>query len=323
MSTPEIFYLVPDYDRPSWGVGLLYGHVRLLRSLGFRASVLHQRAPFQLSWMNSGDLPIQYLDAAAFQPRPEDFLVVPEVLAAEARELPLRCRRAIIFQGSYHILSGVGDAASLGELGFEFALTILPHVREALATHFRIQAEIVPPFVAPYFFAAGEAADAGARRRRILLHVKGEYRAAGIPDHDILTALWRRRGESRWQLEDLGGLSHRQVAETMAQSAFFINLNCMEAFNTTVPEAMATGCIPICYEAYGGQDFLADGENAFVFPNNYVFPLAERVFDLVDRYERVQDELRRMRAAARQTALRYTEERTRDALERVFRSRCH
>ncbi len=320
MSSPEIFYLVPDYDRPSWGVGLLYGHVRLLRSCGFRARVIHHREPFRLSWMDSGDLPVQYLDSTAFQPRPQDFLVIPEVLAREARELAFQCRRVIFFQGSYHILSGVGDAEGLHDLGFEFAITVLPHVRDVLEKHFSIEAEVVPPYVAPYFFAAGESMTGRARRRRFLLHVKGEYPAAGIPDHEILTTLWRRRSPLGWELEEFQGLSHRQVAETMADSAFLINLNCMEAFNTTVPEAMAAGCIPICYEAYGGRDFLDDGQNAFVFPNNYVYPLMERVFDLMDRYERLKDELQRIRAAGRQTALRFTEDHTREVLARVFGS---
>ena len=35
----------------------------------------------------------------------------------------------------------------------------------------------------------------------------------------------------------------------MQTSLFLVNVNSLEAFNTTVPEAMAAGCIPVCYEA--------------------------------------------------------------------------
>ncbi len=321
MSSSDIYYLVPDSDHPSWGVGLLYGHVRLLRRCGYNATILHHGAPFRPSWMTTDDVPVHYLDSGTIDPKPSDFLIVPEVLAREASELSFRCRRVVFVQGSYLILSGLGDAESYQDLGFEFAMAVLPHVREVLENHFRIEAELVPPFVAPDFFSVKGSLPQGTRRRRILLHVKKEYRAAGMPDYEIFNHLWRRHADPSWELQELAGLSHLQVAETMVESAFLVNLNCLEAFNTTVPEAMATGCIPICYEGYGGQDFLSHGDNAFVFPNNYVYPLAAQVFDLMDRFDLIQQELQQIRRSGQQTARLYTQENTQAALEALFRSR--
>ena len=66
------------------------------------------------------------------------------------------------------------------------------------------------------------------------------------------------------------GLTHVQTAEMMKRSALLLNLSALESFNALVPEALAAGCIAFCYEAYGGRDYLRPGENAFVWPNNYV-----------------------------------------------------
>jgi glycosyltransferase involved in cell wall biosynthesis len=324
----RIDYLVPDYETPSWGTALLYEHVRLLRELGHDARVLHQRAPFRLGWIES-DVPVAHLDALDPSPGPpgeNDGLVVPEVLAAEAAELPWPCRRAVFVQGSFLIVSGLGGAAGYPALGYERALAVLPHIAGIVERHFGLAADLVPPFIAPYFFAEAARAEEGEARERertILLAAKPDYRRAGFPDYDIVAGRLRHElsHDERylgWSLEELSGLDHRGVAERMKRSAFLVNLNSHEAFNTTVPEAMAAGCLPICYEAFGGRDFLVNGENAWVFPNHHAFPLLETVLAAMERFERGDDSLAWMRARARETAERFTEERTREALAAAF-----
>jgi len=73
-SRSQIYYWAPDNDKPSWGIGLLYHHVRLLRQAGFEAWVLHRTPPFRISWMEA-DVPILYLEESAFALQPDDFLV--------------------------------------------------------------------------------------------------------------------------------------------------------------------------------------------------------------------------------------------------------
>ena len=81
---------------------------------------------------------------------------------------------------------------------------------------------------------------------------------------------------------------------------------------------MAAGCVVLCYEAFGGRDFLRDGENANVFPNHYVFPLVDRLFALMDRFECGGSELAVMRHRGYESALEFTAERTERALLRFF-----
>lgn len=317
---PRIFYLAPDFEKPSWGIALLYRHVGILRKHGFEAWVLHHRTGFSLSWLEDRP-PIRFLDEPGLDLGERDVLVVPEVLTAEALELPFNCRRFVFVQGAFLILKPFEEAISYRELGYERAIAVLPHVKEILERHFDIDAEIVPPFIADYFFAAPQR----ERKRQILLFPKEGYRDIGYFDFEILRKLLDRllRSFPDWEILEVRDLPHHEVARLMQTSVFMVNLNCLEAFNTTVPEAMAAGCIPICYEAYGGRDFLINGLNAFVFPNNDLYPLAAKLEELIRNYGNLSGELECIRDEARATAGRFTESVTEAALLEFFTARVH
>jgi len=317
-ATPRIFYLVSDYAAPSWGQGMLYQHVRLLVEAGFDAWVLHERRPFRLPWLDD-ELPIAYVEEMADPPQAHDLVIVPEVRATEA--LPWACRRGVFVQGSFLPLLGDRPAVRYPELGFEFALAVMPHVAAVVERHFGIAAHLVPPCIAPYFLRSPAEIRDQQRERRVLLAAKPEYRRAGFPDYDIVTKLVGRSFAERgagWRLQELAGLSHRQVAALMASTPLLVNLNTHEAFNSSVPEAMASGCVPVCFEAVGGRDFLTDGADAFVFDNHHAYALVDRLLELVEIEEGDPLRLLDMRLRARATAGLFSAAGTRDALVAVF-----
>ncbi len=324
MSSPRIYYLIPDYAVPSWGVGLLYHHVRLLRERGFDAIALLPKQGLTCpDWLDV-DVPVTGLDAPGFEPTEQDLLVVPEVMAHEATPRGLPCRRIVFIQGSFLILHNVPEAIDYRALGYEGAMAVMPHICEIVADHFGLRPRLVPPFVAPHFFA-DESELTGPRPHKLLLVGKPEYLKAGYLDYDIARKVLQRQidrlaegGGPRWQLMEPSGLSHRDFAQLMKQSALMLNVNTLESFNATVPEAMAAGCVVFCYEAYGGRDYLRAGENAHVWPNNHIYPLLGQLCDLLAHYEERQAQLAVMRKAAADTARRYQQSGTADALERVF-----
>jgi len=237
---------------------------------------------------------------------------VPEVLAASEHAGAFPGRRVVFVQNVFSILPGLAGATGYRSLGYEHAMAVMPHVREVVERHFGVPAAVVPPCVAPHFFAREETLDGAPRNRRILL----TPRKVPSPDREVLESLLERRVAEApgWSVMELRGFSHVDVARLMQGSVFLVNTNLGESFNATVPEAMAAGCIVLCYEAYGGRDFLRDGENAHVFPNHYVFPLLERLFALMDGFEERQHDMARMRRSAYATASSFTEERTERAL---------
>jgi hypothetical protein len=321
-----VYYLVPDYSTPSWGTGLLYHHVRLLRQSGIPAWALHARTPFRLEWLDL-PVPVQYLDTREFAPAAQDVLVVPEVMARTGAELTLPCRKIVFVQGTFLALSPFEEAIDYRALGYEAALTTMPHGQVIVERHFGLRPTVVPPFVASYFFVTPDALQSERRPRRILLVPKEGYRAVGLPDYDIVRKLIARRcragGDGApgagWELCEVANLSHREVAQTMRSATFLVSVNSHEAFNATVPEAMAAGCIVLCYDGFGGRDYLVDHGNAFVFPNQHAYALVETLFDVMDHYQARAAELARTRTAAYLTAQQYREEATEAALLAAFR----
>lgn len=309
-----IYYLLGDDPSPSWGAGLIYHHVRLLREHGFDARVLHQTSPYRPAWVDV-DVPVSYLNDPRFTPGPGDVVVAAEVMAADPAVHRYPWRRIVFVQGSFLIHRGLGGASDYAALGFEAAMAVMPHVARVIERHFGIKATIVPPFVAPYFVDAGRD-----RERRILFSAKPIYRLLGISDHEIALALLTREIAKRpgWTLLSLENFTHRRVAELMQTSMFLVNVNSHESFNATVPEAMATGCIPVCYEATGGRDYLRDGENAIVFDNQQVYAIVEKVCDLMDGLDAQRDLLDRLRLGARETMKAFTPQKTAEALVRFF-----
>ena len=310
-----IHYLIADHPEPSWGTGMLYEHVRLLRELGHDACVVHHRSPYRPRWREL-EVPVRYLDEPGFAVSREDVVVVPEVLAASEAVRRHPWRRVIFVQGSFLIVGGLREFPDYATAGYEAAMAVLPHVARVVGRHFGLPAEVVPPFVAPYFFEE----DPLPRERRVLLAMKEGYRLAGVPDGAIAELLLEREIAKRpgWSLVRLTGMTHREVARLMHTSLFLVNVNSHEAFNTTVPEAMAAGCIPVCYEAGGGQDFLRDGENAVVFHNQQVYALVERVCELMDGLEEHGPLLERLRVGGRETSTSFRPENTARALGRFF-----
>lgn len=313
-----IYYLIADYTANSWGNGMIYEHVRMLREAGYDACALHHNAPFRPGWLEL-NVPIRYLDESGFEPAADDIVVVPEVLAASEIVRQFAWRRIVFVQGSFLIFRGLQSHSDYAELGYEEAMAVLPHVARVIERHFGVAAHVVPPFVAPHFFEPTEA----PRERRVLFAMKEGYRALGIPDQEIARRLLEKEVARRagWSFVPLEGYSHREVGSLMRSSMFLVNVHSHEAFNTTVPEAMAAGCVAICYEAGGGGDFLRAGENAIVFPNQHVYQLVERVCELMDRCDEIGDQLERLREGGRETAASFSPARTAEALGDFFSTR--
>ncbi len=313
-----IYYLLADYAPQSWGNGMIYAHVGILRDAGYEAFALHQHAPFRPNWIEI-DVPIRYLDEPGFTATSDDVVVVPDVLAASDVVQRFPWRRFVFVQGSFAIFLGLKTHSDYAELGFEAAMGVLPHVVRVVERHFGVPAHLVPPFVAQHFFKPGN----GSRDQRVLFAVKEGYRALGSPDQDIAQRLLQKEIARRkgWSLVPLAGYTHREVSDLMRSSMFLVNVYSHEAFNTTVPEAMAAGCVPICYEGGGGVDFLLPGENAIVFPNQHLYELIDRVCDLVDHAGDNIALLTRVREGGRTTAASFSRDRTAEALLQFFSRR--
>ena len=316
-SSRRIFYLVPDNPVPSWGLGMIYHQVLFLRAAGYQAFLLHRSADFGLPWLDC-KVPTVTLDAAPVFSA-EDVLIVPEIFPLHPRARAWKGPKLIHIQGGMPA-GGAADTPSLdyASMGYQAAWIQLPHLRPLAENFGGLPATLIPPFIAPYFFLPKAAAQ---KKKQVVFYAKKRS-----PDYaafkKIIPAVLKRRAAGKdggnWRLIELENYTHNAAAELMQESAVFVNLNYWEAFNSSVPEAMAAGCLTFCYEAVGGADFLKHKRNAFVFRTHHVYDLAEELALCLGRYGQDGRAFRQILKNARLTAAKFSAENTRKAVSGFF-----
>jgi len=306
-------YFVTDNPKPSWGIGVIYHHVHELNKAGKNAFIMHQKKGFTINWL-SLTTPVMYYSEEAGKLAASDTVIIPEVMMDLKGIEKIKCRKIIFIQNVFWLFVNMPAGETHKSLGFEKAMYIMPHILPVIKNRLELPGYLIPPFVADYFYKNIE--ELNKREKLIVAYPKFSNLDYGILVRFIKETIKKVNSKSvvgklfnssnQWKLLELSDKTHTEVAAIMQKAAFFINLNTFEAFNTSVPEAMAAGCLNICYEAFGPADFLINEENAFVYPNNHIYPLVQKVIDLITYYDSLHERLTVMRMQARNTADKYT-----------------
>ena len=317
----KIFYLAPDSKTPSWGLGIIYHHVLALNEAGFSAFLVHEKKGFTLDWLEA-KAPVLYWNQSP-KISAEDIVVVPEVMVNMKGLKKLKCRKILFVQASSFLFEMLPEDETHLSLGFESAIGIMPHMMPIIEQFTKLGADMVPPFVAPYFCKTENKLH--DREKVILIFPKFHQQDFGIVKRVLedklkeinpsgITSIFK----SKWKLIVLKGKTHKEVAELMKEATFFIATNTFESFNASCVEAMSAGCISICYEAFGPRDYMVNEKNAFVFPNNEAYKLSNHVFELIENFEQKQTQLSSIREEGYKLAATYNYQTTKDKLVELF-----
>ncbi len=304
----RIFYFAPDNNKPSWGLGVIYHHVEILNRSGYNSLIVHNETNFKVKWLdiNVPTLSIDFLEVFH-----DDILVIPEVMAFSYDFRKYNCKKILFVQATALLFHDNKYSLSHKQMGFQKAIVIMPHMLEIVPRFTGLAVNIIPPFIADYFFK--KHSKLHERDNIILIFPKFHL----VEYNTIKNILWstglvfpntfeNRLFKSRWRLIELQGLSHIETAEWMCRASFIVTLNSCEAFNTSVPEAMAAGCVNLCYEAFGPVDYLENNSNAFVFNNNDFVSLLDKLLALISQFDEYNTELITIRNNARLTAEKYS-----------------
>jgi len=165
---------------------------------------------------------------------------------------------------------------------------------------------MIPPYVSEIFFNNSKVTE---RKRRIVMFPKFDQ-----TDYCIVKNLLERKinaqkkgifTRNEWELIELNGYTHNEVAEILKKSEIFIALNTFESLNASVVEAMAAGSLVFTYEGYGSRDYLKDAENAFVFRNNEPYKLVYKLIEIIDDFDSNRNLLNSIRQNGYRTAHLY------------------
>lgn len=317
----RILYLAPDSNTPSWGLGIIYHHVLALNEAGFSAFLVHEKAGFKLDWLDT-KVPVLYWNQSP-PIASHDILVVPEVMVNLKGLRKLKCRKILFVQASSFLFEMLPEDESHLSLGFESAIGIMPHMMPIIEQFTKLSADMVPPFVAPYF--KKEENKLHDRKNTILIFPKFHQQDFGIVKRVLedqlkeinpsgITSIFK----SKWKLIVLKGKTHKEVAELMKEATFFIATNTFESFNASCVEAMSAGCVCVCYEAFGPRDYMVNEKNAFTFPNNEAYKLSNHVIHLIQNFEQKQQQLNAIRCEGYKLSATYNYQETKGKLIGLF-----
>lgn len=304
---PSVYYLTPHGERPQGGVRVAYRHVDQLNAMGINAAILHARQGFRPTWFES-ETPVVSFSSMVF--RADDILVVPEVYGPSLEQLDPGIRVLVFNQGGYITYDAVDYARSRPGAPYsdvarlEGIMTVSRDSARLLSlAHPDVPIEIARPVIDQSVFFPGPH-----RRRKAFAYVTSRR----VGELNQILHILRARGVD-WEPIPLTGMSERQVADALRESAIFLSLSDRDGFGLPPAEAMACGCYVVGYAGGGGDEF---------FDSRYCSPTtstADVVAKLESAMTRPMAELIEAgsRAAATVTA-RYSPSGLRDDLSTVY-----
>jgi hypothetical protein len=298
MPTRRIFYECRDVSKPSGGIRRLYRHVEILTAHGIPACILHHARGFRISWFET-QAPVAYWDRR-FAFSPGDILVIPEghtdVIIATAGAAYERVAIALNWANIYRRLAIGTDWR---DYGIRHVIAGSQCERDFLLRSMGLDSVVLASGTDLDLFR-----DRGGKRLQIA------YMPRKNADMFHMIACIFRSRFPQWahvSFVPIDAVSHHDVARVMAESALFLATSFPEGLARPPIEAMASGCIVVGFAGRGSLEYMQHGESCYRADDGDALSAAEYL-DLALQ-ALTGGQAAAMKAAARETAARYSLER--------------
>lgn len=297
---PTIYYI--GYVPPRTGGELVnLQHVASLARLGVRAVALVNQSPLLDDLPDGFAMPFEVLAPhRAFAA--DDVVVIPEFYRDAFRHFATQpCRRVIHVQGPFLAFRGHASIDELNSEGLIAGMSCSRYARDLMtAMGARLDWQVVTPFVHPFF-------QSGDSPKKLQVAYMPDKRPKEAP---VLRELFKARHPALADVPwvPIAGMSRRDCARVLAESAVFASLSCLEGLGLPPLEAMASGCLVAGFDGHGGKDF-ASAENGLWVNEGEHFAFADAVATAVRRAANLSGEGAAQRAAGFATAAAYSRER--------------
>ncbi|HMQ52232.1 MAG TPA: glycosyltransferase family 4 protein [Anaerolineae bacterium] len=305
----KIFYVCPDFALPSGGVKVLYRQVEILRAHQFEAYIMHVRKGFQPDWFPT-TAPIVYMDD---NPPiwPGDTLVIPETgtdFMKQFRDAPLK--RVIIALNPHYIFKALPDNETWRDYNIDGVITSSEIMADFIRWSMAIEnVVVISTAIEPdlFFYAPSQ--------KKLQIAYMSRKDTATPLIEKIFKA--KKLGMDQFKFIPVGNLSMPDYAAVLRQSHLYLTTSPYEGTNLSVLEAMACGCLCLGYDGIGGKEYIvgAGPQQNFILAEtmNYI-DLAKLLYDAVQRLNRQDLGLNRVRQNALATAARFTPAREEQAI---------
>ena len=248
---PTAWMICPDWDRPAGGIRKQYRAVDALNAAGLDAAIVHTRPGFACSWFPHTTR-IEAASSVVVGER--DVIVVPEIYGAAIRDLPVGVRHVIFNQNPYVTLDSLvaGGAAAatpyVDNPDLAGVVVVSADSAEVLEYAFpdapvmRIRLGIDPAIHHPPVEPPGKRIAYMPRKR------------ADEPK-EVLQLLELRGLLEEWELVEIDRRSEAETAELLRSSRIFLSFSVREGFGLPPCEAMASGCLVVGFDGFGGREY--------------------------------------------------------------------
>ena len=308
----RIVYLSPfPRHEITGGIKVMFRHVEMLCRLGFDACVYSPdgRPP----WLDCEAPLFKGANPAA---DPANVMVFPEILNGElglAARTPTPAAKVLLCQNQYYIFNETIPKHSFAQMSFVKLLTVGEVARGFLE---RVLAparfEVVPVWIDRRIFHPG------TKSTRIAVFPRK------LPKHyslirSIFTAKYPRFGGVPWDV--IAGKSEQESADILGRASVLLSLCDRECVPLTPLEAMASQCAVVGYHGYGGLEYATDRNGIWLRPD-YLEETADALAAALAGFERNEPRHLDLLRAGAETAQRFDQSATEEALGRVFGALC-
>ena len=286
-------FLSPDLDAPGGGVRIIYAMVEALEAAGIDAAVWQGQEGFSSRWFRHK---ANVVVGPELTLNPGDLLVMPELGGARYQHLVAGARVVLLNQRHFYTMFGAKWDRASSE-----AYPGWPNAVGAIVTSQAIErflTALVPPrfpvWSVPVFVDDEMFLDRPKKRKiAVMLNRRTDDLAS------ILELIRRdQRLPKGWEFATVGGMTSSMVAETLAESAIFINLSERDGFSLPGAEAMAAGAYVVGFHGDGAREYMRPEFSTTVEEPDLV-GLAQAVVSAACRYDTDPDWVADTRARAR------------------------
>lgn len=238
------FFTLDTKGNPTAGIANIYEHVKILNTLGYKASILHEKNDYKLrgdqegngiaDWLGEeyASLPHTSIEGQQLNISPADFIVIPEIFSNIMDQVKGFPCKKVVFSQSYDYLL---ELLPIGkrwntDYGFTDVITTTEKQSQYLKTLFpSIQTHIVPVSIPSYF------------------------KDSEKPKIPVVSILTRNQGDAakiaksfylqypiyKWiTFKELRGLPREQFATELAKSCLAVWVDDQSSFGTFPLEAI-------------------------------------------------------------------------------------
>ena len=268
------FFTMDTQGNPTAGVANIYEHVRILRELGYNASILHEKNEYTpVTWLGEEYTKLPHISAESneLKVNPQDIIIIPEIYANVMEQVAkLPGYRVVLCQSYDYILEMLPPGKSWRDYGVERCITTTESQKEYIDKLFSntVRVDVVPVGIPEYFKPSDKD------KKPIVSVVTRDQRDLV----KIFKSFYLKYPHLKWiTFRDMRGLPKEVFAKDLAESCLAVWVDDIAGFGTFPLEAMKCGVPVVAKVPNVVPEYFSDKNGLWVHDVN-------QISDLISNY---------------------------------------